>query len=73
MGSVNIASDGSTDTGGATCATAIAAVSGLNAFNTVASTENINLAGLCALGSAGDDLMHRVRWFSYLATSSGNL
>ena len=73
VGSVNIASDGSTETGGGTCATAITAVSGLNAFNTVTSTEDINLAGLCELGSAGDDIMHRVRWFSYLATSSGNL
>jgi hypothetical protein len=59
VGSVNIASDGSTDTGGGTCATAITAASGLNAFNTVASTESINLAGLCELGSAGDDIMHR--------------
>ncbi|MCX5640613.1 MAG: hypothetical protein NT059_07365 [Planctomycetota bacterium] len=73
VGSVNISSDGSTDTGGGTCATAITAVAGLNAFNTLASSENVNLAGLCDPGSAGDDILHRVRWFTYLATTSGNL
>jgi hypothetical protein len=73
VGSVNIAADGSTETGGGTCATAITANDGLNAFNTVSSNESVNLSGICDIGSAGDDTLHRVRWFSYLATASGNL
>lgn len=58
---------------GSTCAGALDAVDGLNSFSTTASSENLDLSGACNPGAAGDDILHRVRWFRYQATQSGNV
>ena len=58
---------------GSTCAQALDAADGLTNFSTLASTEDLDLAGSCNPGAAGDDTLHRVQWFRYVATQSGNV
>lgn len=72
-GSLNLSSTGTGGPDGSSCTNAIPAIAGLNAFNTAGSAENVNLAGLCDPGSAGDEIVHRVRWFTYTATASNDV
>ena len=72
-GSLNLSSSSTGGPDGSSCTNAIPAIAGLNPFNTAGSTENVNLAGLCDPGSAGDDILHRVRWFTYTASASNDV
>jgi hypothetical protein len=72
-GSLNIAAAANGGNDGGSCSTALTAVNGLNSFNSASSSEDVNLAGLCDPGAYGDDILHRVRWFSYTATATGTV
>ena len=71
-GAVRILLSGSPQDG-STCAGALDAAEGLNSFSTSASSEDVDLSGACNPGTAGDDVLHRVQWFRYRATQSGNV
>ena len=72
-GSLKLSSSGSGGPDGSSCSNAITAVAGLNAFNTAGSAADVNLAGLCDPGSAGDEIIHRARWFTYTASASNDV
>jgi hypothetical protein len=72
-GSLNVSSSGTGGPDGSSCTNAITAVAGLNSFNTAGSAETVNLAGLCDPGTAGDEILHRVRWFTYTASASNDV
>ena len=75
-GSMNISSSGGGGGGGGGggdgCAAAANAADGPNGFDTTGSTENVDITGFCDPGPFGDDLLYGVKWFSYVATFSGN-
>jgi hypothetical protein len=60
-GSLSVSSSGTGGPDGSSCTNAITAVAGLNSFNTAGSAEDVNLAGLCDPGTAGDEILHRAR------------
>ena len=53
------------------CASATVAAIGPNAFNTSSSSESVDLSGRCDPGASGDDVMRRVAWFRWTATTTG--
>lgn len=69
-GSLRIIGEGDSNDG-SSCAAALAAADGVNGFGTAGSTVNVDLTGLCDPGTNGDEVIHRARWFRYVATQTG--
>ena len=53
------------------CETPAQANDGLNAFDTSGSAESLDLTGRCDPGAFGDDVLRRVKWFRWTASSTG--
>lgn len=58
-------------TAGTTCSQAILAVDGVNGFDTAGAPGSLDLTGTCSPGPFGDDVVHRVAWFAWVATATG--
>lgn len=69
-GSLRIIGEGDSNDG-SSCSAALGATDGINGFGTAGSSEDVNLAGLCDPGTNGDEVIHRARWFRYVATQTG--
>ena len=53
--------------GGLTCATAVTALNGDNAYNNTAGTLDMDYTGLCDMGPFGTDFNYNTVWFSWVA------
>ncbi|MSR27982.1 MAG: hypothetical protein EXS03_00180 [Phycisphaerales bacterium] len=53
--------------GGATCASAVAAFDGVNAYNNAGATDSPNYTGLCDMGPFGTDINYKAVWFTWTA------
>jgi hypothetical protein len=58
--------------GGFTCAAAVNAFDGANAYNNAGATEDVDTTGLCDPGPFGTDINYNVVWFKWVASTTGD-